>query len=741
MVRWVMKQVKGQVTGVKYPRWQVGGWQLGWALVLAGGLAWPVAAQEPSSKEAAMTLNLKDVEIAQVAEAVAEITGKNFVIDPRVKGRVTFVTHKGLKPEKLYQTFLAMLKVQGFAALDNGEVVEIVPVAVVRDRAPKVGRGEGDDWLTEVIVLKHVSANKLVALLRPLVANEGHLVGNAESNRLIVTDRAVNIARLREVVARVDVPVQHSFEVIDLKHLSSAEAVSLLKTLNTGVDKEVSLTVAPDERGNRIILAGGEAQRLAARALLAQLDTPVQTQGRVQVIYLQYAKASDLAPILQSMAGASSTLAAAAQAPGEMDAAPGAGGMGDGGAGTAAALAAQRAQARAPRQGKSGGDEELVSIEADERMNALVISAPPSLLSALREVIRKLDVRRAQVIIEAVIAEVSEDQKEQFGMGWLANGPNGGGVISLDDMLPKLAAGAGTTAGAAGAVSAIGGAGVTAAVGENYGNDQGWGAFLRALKSNTDSNILSTPTLVTMDNEEASITVGQEVPFTTGSYSGMGGYGGVTGTAAMGGIASPFQTIRRQDVGLKLKVKPQINEGDSMRLEIEQSVSSLIPKSRETIGSVDLVTSKREIKTNVIVNDGQLVVLGGLIDESETEALSKVPGLGDIPVLGHLFSYKDNKLVRRNLMVFLRPRILRDDRLAATHAAAKYKALLDQARGLAARKQTRDRDLAPISLPDDVNNLLALPPPFEPPVSASVPAVPQGAVRVEPLPPPAPVTP
>jgi general secretion pathway protein D len=294
--------------------------------------------------------------------------------------------------------------------------------------------------------------------------------------------------------------------------------------------------------------------------------------------------------------------------------------------------------------------------------------------------------------------------------------------------MPKIATAATDPAGA---VSALSGAGVAGVVGQSSANS-GWGAFIRALKSNADSNILSTPTLVTMDNEEASMIVGQEVPFSTGSYSNTGMMGATTGT-----IGSPFQTIKRQDVGLKLKVKPQINEGDSIRLEIEQSVSSLVPNSRQSLGSVDLVTSKREIKTNVLVNDGNLVVLGGLIDESETEALSKVPGLGDIPFFGGLFSYKENKVVRRNLMVFLRPRILRDDKLASAHAAAKYKTVFDQSRGLAERKQTRDRNIDAPSLPEDINQLLILPPAFEPPIATTgmsvAPTIHTDAIRVEPM--------
>lgn len=652
-------------------------------------------AKEVTSKQDAMYIDLKEVEIAQVAEAVAQVTGKNILLDPRVKARVSFQTNQGLNPQKLYQTFLSLLKVNGFAAIDNGDIVEIVPVASVRDRAPQVGKGsENEDWVTQVLPLKHISANKLVSLLRPLVANEGHLVASQDANKLIVTDRTGNINRIREVVARVDVPFQHNYEVVALRHLTADEAVSMLKTLNTGLEKEVSLVVAPDTRANRVILSGGEAQRIAARALLAQIDTPVQYQGRVQVIYLQYAKAIDLAPILQNISGASSTRLASEQQPSETTS-------------DTPSVPEGQATAKAPavnKTKKKSQNDDDISIEADERMNALIISAPPQMISTLREVIQRLDVRRAQVIIEAVIAEISEDQKEQFGASWISNGPNGAGVISLDSTLSSMAAGA--TTGVAGAVGALSGSGVSTLVGENYGNDQGWGAFLRALRSNTDNNILSTPTLVTMDNEEASMIVGQEVPFSTGSYSSTG-YGGTTGT-----IGSPFQTIKRQDVGLKLKVKPQINEGNSIRLEIEQSVSSLVPNSRQTLGSVDLVTSKREIKTNVQVNDGNLVILGGLIDESETEALSKVPVAGDIPLLGNLFSYTENKIVRRNLMIFLRPRILRDDQLYTSFAATKYKSLQQQAQGLTERKATTDRDIKAPSLPEDINELLILPPIF-----------------------------
>lgn len=661
-----------------------------WLLVsLLSGASVQAATTSPSSKEAAMVINLKEVEIAQVAEAVAQVTGKNFVIDPRVKAKVSFTTNTGLQPNKLYQTFLSFLKVHGFAALENGDLVEIVPVNVVRDRAQRVGASrDEDDWVTQVISLKHVSANKLVALLRPLVANEGHLVANPDSNKLIVTDRSGNIARIKEVVSRVDVPFQHSYEVVQLNYLSAEEATSLMKTLNTGLDKELALVVAPDLRANRLILSGGEAQRMAARALLAQIDSPVQQQGRVQVIYLQYAKATDLAPILQNIAGAGATLAAAEQVVGD------AGELNIGDGGTKPVAVAKVAKK------KGGASDNDISIEADERMNAVVISAPPQLIATLREVIRRLDVRRAQVIIEAIIAEVSEEQRQQLGASWVAIGPNGAGVFSLDDSLTKIATGA-ATAGTAGALGAVSGTGVTAVVGESYGNDQGWGALLRALRSNTDNNILSTPSLVTMDNEEASMIVGQEVPFSTGSYAATGT------TGAVGSIGSPFQTIKRQDVGLKLKVKPQINEGDSIRLEIEQSVSSLIPNSKTTLGSVDLVTSKREIKTNVLVTDGNLVVLGGLMDESESESLSKVPGLGDIPVLGALFSYKENTVKRKNLMVFLRPRIVRDDQLAVAYAASKYNKLQQQSEGLIERKQTNNRELVSPRLPLNVSELLA----------------------------------
>lgn len=664
-------------------------------LSLLVGCLWTTAQAvptTPSSKEAAMVINLKEVEIAQVAEAVAQVTGKNFVIDPRVRAKVSFTTNTGLQPNKLYQTFLSFLKVHGFAALENGDLVEIVPVNVVRDRAQRVGASrDEDDWVTQVISLKHVSANKLVALLRPLVANEGHLVANPDSNKLIVTDRSGNIARIKEVVSRVDVPFQHSYEVVQLNYLSAEEATSLMKTLNTGLDKELALVVAPDLRANRLILSGGEAQRMAARALLAQIDSPVQQQGRVQVIYLQYAKAADLAPILQNIAGAGATLAAAEQQTGE-GAEPN---IGDGGLKSIAVAGASKVSKK-----KASGSDSDISIEADERMNALVISAPPQLISTLREVIRRLDVRRAQVIIEAIIAEVSEEQRQQLGASWVAVGPNGAGVFSLDDSLKNIATGA-ATGGTAGALGSVSGAGVTAIAGESYGNDQGWGALLRALRSNTDNNILSTPSLVTMDNEEASMIVGQEVPFSTGSYASTG-VGGAVGT-----IGSPFQTIKRQDVGLKLKVKPQINEGDSIRLEIEQSVSSLVPNSKTTLGSVDLVTSKREIKTNVLVTDGNLVVLGGLMDESESESLSKVPGLGDIPVLGALFSYKENKIARKNLMVFLRPRIVRDDQLAVAYAASKYNKLQQQSEGLIQRKQTNSRELVSPRLPLNASELLA----------------------------------
>lgn len=590
---------------------------------------------ESKSEQVTLTQNFQQADIDKVIEAVAKLTGKNFIIDPRVKGKVTLIAPEPMHPDDLYETLLAILRVHGFVAVPGKTAIQIIPANLARDQVPfETAGSQKSDWVTEVISIKKVPATKLVAVLRPLVAREGHLVALAESNRMIVTDSQSNINRLKEIIRRVDVDESTGYEVIKLSHASAEEMMLVMKKVMTkSATKEFKVSF--DERSNRIILSGDKDTRRQMRALVADLDVSVPSEGRVQVIYLHYAKAAELVPVLQKIA-TNRSLLSSVSSDSKADADAGGNGV----------------------QVNQLDDKTLksrISIEAEERMNAVIISAPPGVVSVLKTVIKQLDIRRAQVLIEAILVEVTETKQAELGVEWGAAGPNGVGLINFSGTIPTIIGNTGNPAAQASAI----GSGVNAAVGEISADGTGWGALIRALNSDSEANILSTPTLLTLDNEEAEIIVGKEVPFQTGSY---------TSTGASSTPTNPFNTIERKNVGLSLKVTPQINEGDEVFLEINQEISDVIPKG----DAVDVQTSKRQIKTRVIVGDGNIIVLGGLLTEKETEVEKKVPGLGDIPGLGALFRSTSNEREKVNLMVFLRPVIVRDNKMGDYYSRKKY---------------------------------------------------------------------
>lgn len=630
-------------------------------VLLAGSLCFagysaPIFAQTDEALSEQSFGNFQNVELEKVIEAVAKISGHNFVVDPRVKGKVTLIAPEGMNPQELYQTLLSILSVHGYVAVEAGGVTKVVPANLAKDQLSYRNYKEtSEDWVTEVLDVQHVEATKLVAVLRPLVAREGHLVGLAESNRLIITDTVANIRRIKSVLRKVDIDNYGQFEVIQVEH---APAEDLAKTLKGLIPKNkggTDVTISFDERSNRIILTGDEQKRIMLRALLAELDVPMASEGRVQVIYLRYAKAADLVPVLQKISSNQSLAQAAVanEAPADIaSSAPADNGAGEPKNAPSATSANPLALANQKQL------KEQISIEADERMNALVISAPTPILTALKEVIRQLDIRRAQVLIEAIFVEISEDRAANLGVEWGALGEKGAGLINFSGTLPTILGNIGNPLAQVGALST----GANFAVGD-YDSNSGWGALLQALHSDSASNILATPSLLTLDNEEAEILVGREVPFQTGSY-----------TSTTTSVSNPFSTIERKNVGLSLVVKPQINEGDEIYLEIDQEVSDVLPKGE----AVDIQTTKRQIKTRVIVGDGNVVVLGGLINEKETQVDSKVPGLGDIPGLGALFSSTKNTREKVNLMVFLRPVIVRDNLKSDFYSQQKYKYINEQ---------------------------------------------------------------
>ncbi|WP_157237593.1 type II secretion system secretin GspD [Beggiatoa alba] len=614
-----------------------------------------------------VTLNFRDMDINVLIDTVAEITGKTFIVDPRVKANITVVSNSPMNSEQVYQVFLSILSVHGFAAVESGKVVKILPDSLAKSEntpveSENIDSIQGDVLITKVISLKHVSAAQLIPLLRPLVPQQGHLVAYPSNNTIIVSDRADNVSRLLRIVERIDQASQQDIDIVVLKHASAAETARVVTTLeqknsaaSTAAGTPDTTSVVADERTNSLLISGDSATRLRIKTLIAHLDTPIATVGNTIVVYLHYARAEELAKVLQGMSDgvvASTTVTTTTGQTGQVNSA-------------STNTPAPILLATGNQNNANAGQTVKTSIQADPSTNSLVITGVPEVLQNLQSVIRQLDVRRAQVLVEAIIAEVSTDITNELGVQWFMYG-SGSGPIGLSNFnnagtsMSSLASAVDSYRN--GSSTALGNLDLTGSflgLGIFDSNTFNIGLLVRALSTDTDSNVLSTPSLLTLDNQEAEIVVGQNVPFITGQYTN-------TGT---GSSTSPFQTIQREDVGLKLKVKPQINEGNAVKLDIEQEVSSV---TRSSVTTADIVTNKRTIKTTVMVEDGNMIVLGGLIDENLQQSIQKVPGLGDLPVIGGLFRSQSTQKVRKNLMVFLRPVIIRNDNIGTIVSGGKY---------------------------------------------------------------------
>jgi general secretion pathway protein D len=481
----------------------------------------------PLSHGEQITLNLNNADIEALIKTVSEHTGKNFVIDPRVKGKVTVISAHPMNREEFYQVFLSILEVHGFSTIPSGDVIKVVPdVKAKQGGIPTVnalGQLPGDQIVTRIIQVKNVTSAQLVPILRPLIPQEGHLAAYPDTNVLIISDRRQNVDRLMKIIDQIDKVSDSSIEVITLQHASAAEVVRILNSLEApgAKGKKTVTQLVADERTNSILVSGDPTARLRSRVIIEHLDTPFDNEGNAQVVYLKYANAVDLVKVLT---GVSENLDEAAQGGGKTPAAKG--------------------KPTLP-----------INIQADEASNALIITAPPDQFRALQAIIRKLDIRRAQVLVEAVIAEVSYNKAKQLGVQWIVDGtPDGKGPIGVINLGSPSISGI-----AADAVARTGinlGPGTTLGFGRYKENDRtNFAALIQALESDATTNILSTPNITTLDNQEAEIVIGQNVPFITGSYSSTGG-----GDNSV----NPFQTVQREDVGLTLKVKPQINEGNSI---------------------------------------------------------------------------------------------------------------------------------------------------------------------------------
>ena len=628
----------------------------GGATALLVGLALSAASSIALAYET--TLNIKDADINTLITTVSEVTGKNFIVDQRVKGKDTVISSSPMSADGVYETFLAVLQVYGFAVLPAGEAYKIVPEASVRTEGGTEFRSPRglarEELVTRVLQIENVPAAQLVPILRPLVPQWGHLAAYAPSNMLIIADRANNVIRLERIIAQIDQSGDRDIQMIQLKHASAAEVVRVLTTL-TQQDKQQDATSRPvtliaDERTNSVLIGGDRSDRQKLLDIVESLDVPTGEDGGTQVYYLRYASAENLAPILEGYAQ-------------QVDQAGG---------------GAPQAQAK--------GGAQQSKILADKDTNALVITAPPKSMRQIRNVIEQLDVQRRQVIVETLIAEITNERTTQLGVNWAAFHPEriaATGILDPSTLSSVIGAIAAAESGTSVPSPPSGG---TFALGRTSSDGSVFGALVNALSGDGDTNILSSPTLLTMDNEEAKFSVGREVPFLTGQFSN-------TGTT--NNSVNPFQTIQRKDVGLTLGITPQINAGNVVKLKLDLENSSLIADPNNALNQT---TNKRTITNTVAVENGQILVIGGLIDDQGNNSQQAIPFLSKIPLLGALFRSRSAKRTKSNLMVFLRPTILSNPDDGDYYTRRKYEYILDVQRR-AANSEVRYPGGEPPQLP------------------------------------------
>lgn len=626
------------------------------AIALALALSLPAHAAKPKTWK----VNLKDADISALVSEVAEVTGRNFIVDPRVKGTVTVISTKALTANELYELFLGVLSVNGFAAVPSGKAVKIVPDVNAKQFGVPVDVNlskKGEALVTRVIRLENTNAVDMVPVLRPMMPQFAHLAAIPSANALVLSDHANNIDSLTRIIDQLDATDGDEIEVLPLRDARVDDVVAMMESLTSpggsnvpaGVKDSKQLfrvRVVADSRANRLLLKGDARGRKRLRELIATLDTPSERLGGVKVFRLKHAAAKQVADVLRGLVSGDGGSAGSSSARS----------MGASGSGAGASAA--------PVSVAMGNG---VGLIADESLNALVVRADPALMREIMNVVEQLDQRRSQVLIQAAIVEVSGDDARQLGVQWAAGDPTKGvGLINFSAAGTPLSSLATAALSPTPVVPSIS-EGATLGFGKSETNSNGdrtfYGAIIQALSSVTNANLLSTPSIMTLDNQEAKIVVGQNVPFITG-----------TTTSASTTTANPFQTIERQDVGITLRVKPSIGEGGTVRLEIEQEVSAVLP-SATGINSADLITSKRSIKTTVLADDRQTIVLGGLIRDDATKTVSKVPLLGDIPLLGYLFRATSNKKTKQNLLVFLQPTLLLDSDSAAEMGRRQYEVI------------------------------------------------------------------
>lgn len=577
------------------------------------------------------TLDMRGVDIREFINTISKMTGKTIIIDEKVNGNVNIQSPTKLTEEELYEIFQVQLGISGYSVVDAGNnILKVISSEEAKLEGSDVALGipvrSSEEIITRVVEVKNVNANQLAATLRPLINNRlGIIAAYDTSNVILLTDRASNVRRIAQIIKQVDQADSQTLEMIQLNNASASELERILTNVTNENNQETvgpSPIITSDKRTNTLIVRADETMRGRIRRIAKELDSEIQTTSNTRVVYLKYAQAKTLVPVLQ---GVSDTIIKE-----EM-------GQQDG----SSAITFNNSN---------------LHIDAHEQTNSVVMSGSPHIIKTLESIIQQLDIRRAQVLVEAIIAEVSDDASKELGLQWLFYGGDDNQTRSLGSInfgsesrpgIINLATSASTD-------SSVLGNGLSIGIGRFNKSGFSFASFITALNKDSDSNVLSTPSLVTMDNEEAYIQVGQEVPI-------------ITGSTASSSNSNPFQTIERKDIGIKLKVTPQINEGDAIKLIIEQEVSSL-----SGVQASDIVTNKRVISTTVLVDDGSTLTLGGLISEDIQESTSKVPLLGEVPFMGRLFRTDETKRNKRNLMVFIRPTIIRDQRVANSISREKY---------------------------------------------------------------------
>ena len=695
-----------------------------------------------------VTLNFANAEIEAVARTMATITGRNVVVDPRVKGQLTLITERAVTPAAAFQQFLAALRLQGFTVVESAGLYKVVPeadaklqggsVSVSRGGAPGPGGGQ---IVTQIFKLNYENAANLVPVLRPLISPNNTINVNPGNNSLVITDYADNLQRLARIVAAMDVSNASDVEVIPLKNAVAADLAPLVARLIDGgsaaapaaaqgqSDTSFKTTLIAEPRSNALILRAANPARVAqVRALVDKLDQPPvpgssAASGNIHVVYLKNADATKLA----------TTLRAAMSATGGGSGAAAAGTSGSGGLATSAVSSSTASASNSSNSaglggsgglgmGAGGGSSSANSnqpstggqIQADPTTNSLIITAPEPLYRQLRAVIDKLDGRRAQVLVESLIVEVAANKVAQFGIQWQGilgkqgdgtvgvigtnSGAAGSNIIGLTAALAS-----GSTTGIATAAAGLG-AGMNVALAPRINGQYYLGALANFLQNSGDANVLSTPNLMTLDNEEARILIGDNVPFVTGSYANTGNNGTV----------NPFNTVERKDVGLMLKVRPQIGENGTVKMAIYQEISKI---DRSTLSNATgPTTSKRAVESNVVVDDGSIIVIGGLLEDTYSQGEDKVPLMGDLPVVGNLFKSENRSRRKTNLMIFLRPIVVRDTATSDALVVDRYDAI---------RALQQNTQPAPSLMMGTVSGAPVLPPLPAPAAKPATPAAPQ----------------